>query len=144
MWGSSTAQRYKSLMGKKTPKTPPTQAPPAPTLGGLMAGLGFEASAEDSAAPQAKPAPAATGEVDLARQGRLSLQVQRKGRGGKTVTLLQGIQAPQAALKQLARSLGRALGTGARLEDGAIVIQGDARDRVHAWLTDRGTRDITR
>ena len=131
-------------MGKKTPKTPPPQAVPAPTLGGLMAGLGFEASAEEPAAPQATPAPAATGEVDLARQGRLSLQVQRKGRGGKTVTLLQGLSAPQAALKQLARNLGRALGTGARIEGDAIVVQGDARERAHAWLTARGAQKVSR
>ena len=131
-------------MGKKTPKTPPPQAAPAPTLGGLMAGLGFEASAEDTAVPKATPAPAATGEVDLARQGRLSLQVQRKGRGGKTVTLLQGIDAPSAALKQLARKLGRALGAGARIEGDVIVIQGDARDRAYAWLTAQGVQKISR
>jgi translation initiation factor 1 len=129
-------------MGKKTPKKTTPHVPPAPSLGGLMAGLGFQASAEEPAAPE--PTASAPDEVDLARQGRLSLQVQRKGRGGKTVTLLQGVQAPSAALKQLVRDLGRALGTGARIEGDAIVIQGDARDRAHAWLTARGAQKVSR
>ena len=128
-------------MGKKAPKHLPPQATPAPTLGGLMAGLGFEASSEDTAAPV--PKPTADQEVDLASQGRLFLQVQRKGRGGKTVTLLGGLRASPAALKQLARALGRALGTGARIEGTEIVLQGDARERAMDWLTKQGARQIS-
>lgn len=129
-------------MGKKTPKTPLPKATPAPTLSGLMAGLGFEASEDDKAPPVSKPT--AAQEVDLKTQGRLYLQVQHKGRGGKTVTLLGGVNAPPAALKQLARALGRALGTGARIEGTEIVIQGDARVRTYDWLSQQGVRQISR
>ena len=129
-------------MGKKTPKPSPPAPTPAPTLGALMAGLGFEASAGTNETPP--PEPPEGQEVDLSTQPRLYLQVQRKGRGGKTVTLLGGISTSPAALKQLARELGRALGTGARVEGTEIVIQGDARDRTFDWLSRRGARQISR
>ena len=129
-------------MGKKTPKHRPPEAPAAPTLGGLMAGLGFEASQSD-AEPAAPKQTLAADVVDLATQGRLVLQVQRKGRGGKTVTLLGGISASPAALKQLARTLGRALGTGARIEGSEIVLQGDTRERTYDWLTKQGARTVS-
>ena len=128
-------------MGKKRPAQQPPAATPAPTLGGLMAGLGFEASQEETPAPT--PEPTADLGIDLASQGRLVLQVQRKGRGGKTVTLLGGISASPAARKNLARELGRALGTGARVEGSEIVLQGDVRERASDWLTGKGAGPIS-
>ena len=106
-----------------------------------MADLGFEASKETKMA--SPPKPSAPLNIDLATQERLYLQVQRKGRGGKTVTLLGGVKASPAALKQLARALSRALGTGARIEGTEIVIQGDARDRAFDWLSRQGARQIS-
>lgn len=64
----------------------------------------------------------------------------RKGRGGKTVTLVSGVRAE--ARESVCRELKKALGTGATLEDEAIVVQGDVADRVRAWLEQRGARRI--
>ena len=78
--------------------------------------------------------------------GKIVLRVQRKGRGGKTVTTLStpgGGLAP-GALEPLAREIRRALGCGARVEDGSVVIQGDNAERAEKWLLQRGARRVVR
>ena len=62
----------------------------------------------------------------------------RKGRGGKTVTLLSQITGTPEGLKTLAKQLGRALGTGARTEGSEIILQGDVRERALSWLRKQG------
>lgn len=66
----------------------------------------------------------------------------RKGHGGKTVTVVAGI-AP-ASLEQLCGELKRALGCGARVEDGAVVLQGELVERAIAWLENKGASRIVR
>lgn len=62
------------------------------------------------------------------------LRVEKKGRGGKTVTVVFGLPRNDAFLKELGQQLKRACGTGgAVLEDG-IELQGDMRDRVREIL----------
>ena len=62
------------------------------------------------------------------------LRVEKKGRGGKTVTVVFGLPRNEAFLKELGQQLKRACGTGgAVLEDG-IELQGDMRDRVREIL----------
>jgi translation initiation factor 1 len=63
-----------------------------------------------------------------------------KGRGGKTVTLVTGVQLPPKELEALARDLKRRCGTGGSLKDEVIEIQGDQRDGVVAELEQRGFR----
>lgn len=66
------------------------------------------------------------------------LRVERTGRGGKTVTVIDGFphNAPFAAA--LAQELKRSCGTGGALRDGALELQGDLRDRVRELLTRKG------
>ena len=63
-----------------------------------------------------------------------------RGRGGKTVTLAEGIQLPPAELQTLARDLKRQCGTGGALKDDTVEIQGDQRDAVREALETRGFR----
>jgi len=63
-----------------------------------------------------------------------------RGRGGKTVTLAEGIQLPPAELQTLARDLKRQCGTGGALKDDTVEIQGDQRDAVREALEARGFR----
>jgi translation initiation factor 1 len=69
----------------------------------------------------------------IVRVGRSS-----RGRGGKTVTLVTGVQLEPDALARLARDLKRTCGTGGALKGGTIEIQGDQRDAVQAALEQRG------
>jgi translation initiation factor 1 len=69
----------------------------------------------------------------IVRVGRTS-----KGRGGKTITEVKGVQLPEAELRDLAKALKRRCGTGGTLKDGVIEIQGDQRDTLVAELEARG------
>ena len=51
--------------------------------------------------------------------------VSRKGRGGKTVTLISGFQHKPETLKALAKKLKAQCGTGGTAKDDTIEIQGD-------------------
>jgi len=63
-----------------------------------------------------------------------------KGRGGKTVTRVTGVQLSPSELEALARELKRRCGTGGSLKDEVIEIQGDQRDVVVSELERRGFR----
>ena len=66
------------------------------------------------------------------------LRMEKKGRGGKTVTVVDGLPHNAAFLKALGQELQRACGTGGTVGDGAIELQGDLRDRVREFLTKNG------
>ncbi|MBR4517592.1 MAG: translation initiation factor [Victivallales bacterium] len=70
---------------------------------------------------------------------RLSFNIQRKGKGGKTVTLVYGLKELELTEQMtLGAQLQKALGTGARFEDGVLQIQGDQRERAAAWFAKHG------
>lgn len=64
--------------------------------------------------------------------------VERKGRGGKTVSLVTGVKSPPAGKTALLKHLKARLGTGGTLKDEVIEIQGDHRDAIVAMLTELG------
>ena len=66
------------------------------------------------------------------------LRVEKKGRGGKTVTVVDGLPRNAAFLKELSQELKRACGTGGAILEGAVELQGDLRERVRACLLDKG------
>ncbi|MCR5347262.1 MAG: hypothetical protein K6E38_05735 [Fretibacterium sp.] len=75
---------------------------------------------------------------------RAVLQRARSG-GGKWVVRVLVSPPPEAAqLEDLAREVRKALGTGARVGDGALLVQGDIPDRVEDWLRKRGVPKIVR
>ena len=59
---------------------------------------------------------------------------EKKGRGGKTVTILYDLVLSAEDLKTLAKRLKKVCGTGGAVKDGTIVIQGDVREKVSAEL----------
>jgi translation initiation factor 1 len=66
------------------------------------------------------------------------LRMEKKGRGGKTVTVVDNLPNNAVFLKDLCQDLKRACGTGGAVQDGAIELQGDLRDRVRARLVAKG------
>src|SRR3954447_17071186 len=66
------------------------------------------------------------------------LRMEKKGRGGKMVTVVDGLPNNAAFLKDLSQELKRACGTGGAVADGTIELQGDLRDRVRDWLAGKG------
>lgn len=79
-------------------------------------------------------AKAPSARVDLPRDGVVRLAREKKGRGGKVVTLVAGVPGDSVALGALAQELKRACGAGGTVEGDVIVIQGDHRDRLEAKL----------
>lgn len=72
------------------------------------------------------------------QQQTAAIHVEKKGRGGKTVSVVRGLQLSQDDLKTLAKDLKQACGTGGTVKDGAIEIQGDQRTRIAARLKELG------
>ena len=66
------------------------------------------------------------------------LRMEKKGRGGKTVTVVFDLPNNAAFLKDLAGELKRACGTGGAVVDNTVEIQGDLRDRIRDALAKRG------
>ena len=69
---------------------------------------------------------------------RLTVRKDTSGRKGKIVTLVQGFQGGARALEELGALLKRHCGTGGSAKDGEILIQGDVRQKVAAFLSNKG------
>jgi translation initiation factor 1 len=70
--------------------------------------------------------------------GFVRLMRDRKGRGGKTVTVITGVPGNDTALSALAQQLKKLCGSGGTIKDGTIEIQGDHCDKVQAKLIELG------
>ena len=66
------------------------------------------------------------------------VRMEKKGRGGKTVTVVYGLPQNAEFLKELCQELKRACGTGGTVVDGGVELQGDLRPRVRDVLAQRG------
>ncbi|OIO70235.1 MAG: translation initiation factor [Zetaproteobacteria bacterium CG12_big_fil_rev_8_21_14_0_65_55_1124] len=83
------------------------------------------------------PPTAASSIKNPAKQG-IRIGRESKGRGGKTVCIISGLDLPEAALKNLLKNLKNQLGTGGAVKNGCIEIQGDHRDKLLAMLEKEG------
>ena len=70
--------------------------------------------------------------------GIIRLQRETKGRKGKGVTLITGIELADPELKAMAKKLKQLCGTGGAIKDGVIEIQGDQRDTLLDYLSKQG------
>ena len=66
------------------------------------------------------------------------VRMEKKGRGGKTVTVVYGLPQNAEFLKELCQELKRACGTGGTMVEGGVELQGDLRPRVRDVLAQRG------
>jgi translation initiation factor 1 len=66
------------------------------------------------------------------------LRMEKKGRGGKIVTVVDGLPRNAAFLGDLCQELKRACGTGGTTVDGGVELQGDLRERVRELLATKG------
>ena len=68
----------------------------------------------------------------------LRVLIDRKGRKGKTATVIEGFVGSADDLDTLCRELKVKCGVGGSAKDGEIVIQGEVRDKVMNLLNDWG------
>ncbi len=109
------------------------------TLGDLLRKQGVPVA---HPAPVPAPAAPAVERIDFGGATKLVLRREKKGRGGKTATVIEGLRLPPSALDRIARDLKRALGCGATIEGNTIVVQGDMSERIGPWLTARGAKKV--
>jgi len=79
-----------------------------------------------------------TGQQSVPARIVATLRVEKKGRGGKTVTVVNGLPRNAAFLKDLCHELKRACGTGGTVLEGGVELQGDLRERVRELLQSKG------
>lgn len=94
-------------------------------------------------APQAQEAQRATSPAEIPAPKRASIHVQRKGRGGKTVTVVSHLGfTREDYLEHWCTSWRQQLGCGGQVELEEIVLQGDQRQRVREILEKMGVTRI--
>ena len=122
-------------------KKPLPPSVPTGTLGDLLRKQGVPVA--DAAPPPASaPTAPAVEPIDFGGATKLVLRREKKGRGGKTATVIEGLRLPPSALDRIARDLKRALGCGATTEGNTIVVQGDMAARIAPWLAARGAKKV--
>lgn len=70
--------------------------------------------------------------------GTVHLQRDRKGRGGKTVTVVSGLGLDKKELQALCKQLKQRCGTGGSVKDFTIEIQGDVLEPVRTFFQQKG------
>lgn len=81
-----------------------------------------------------------TAEVLPPAKQNLIVRIEKKNRGGKVATLVQGFVGSDDDLKDLAKALKTKCGVGGSSKDGEVIIQGNLKDKVHDILKEMGYR----
>ncbi len=71
-------------------------------------------------------------------QQKATVRLDRKGRAGKSVTVIEGLQIPEKEREALLKQLKAKLGTGGTVKDTCLEIQGDHCDVLMAALEKLG------
>ncbi len=74
---------------------------------------------------------------------RAVVRMERKGRGGKEVTVVEQLELPAAALLTWLGDLKRSLGCGGTVQGKDLILQGDQRERIEALLKKKGVRQVS-
>lgn len=81
--------------------------------------------------------------VEKKPPARAVVRMERKGRGGKEVTVVDKLELKPAELETWCRELKSAMGCGGTVDGDLIVLQGDLRTRLPAALTAMGVIKVT-
>lgn len=111
------------------------------TLGELLRARGVQVAGEEPGAPPPRPA-VEPGQPELSRGAKIVVRRERKGHGGKTVTVIDGLGLSPAQLEAVARRMRKALGCGSWVDRGRVVLQGDFAQGAEAWLLRHGAARV--
>lgn len=92
--------------------------------------------------PEAAPETSKPPTTEKKAPSRAVLRYERKGRGGKEVTVIEQLALSEAELEAWCRDARKALGCGGSVEGDAIALAGDQRKRLTEWLTARGVKKV--
>ena len=97
-------------------------------------------STEKAVPRKEKPAEKAPNEGVRPVLQKVTVRLDRKARGGKSVTVIEGLSMAQKDMEALLRQLKAGLGTGGTLRDACLEIQGDHCDALMPTLQKMGYR----
>jgi translation initiation factor 1 len=69
---------------------------------------------------------------------KLTIILDKKHRGGKTVSLIKGFSMKESEIEEVAKKLKTFCGTGGSVKENEIIIQGDHREKILQWLLQNG------
>ena len=122
-------------MSKKRDPPPPAENRP---FNAAFAGLApLRAALPASERSEQAPTPVPRGPA------RAVVRYERKGRGGKEATVIEQLALAPRERAEWLLAMKQALGCGGMVEGEALVLQGDQRTRVRAWLEARGVSRIS-
>ncbi len=117
----------------------PDDVAEAPVESPFAALAALRASLPEGPAPKPaaeKAAPAKKGPA------KAVVRLERKGRGGKDVTVIEQLGLSGSELEAWTKALKAQMGCGGAVEGDTIVLQGDLRKRVGPALEARGVRQV--
>jgi translation initiation factor 1 len=91
----------------------------------------------------ATPAPPAAPPAGTKVVARAVVRMERSGRGGKEVTVVEHLALTAAERESWLKALKASLGCGGAVDGESLVLQGDHRKRLPALLTARGVKKVT-
>ena len=99
------------------------------------------AAAREALPPGPAPKPAGPAEPSAPKgPARAVVRMERKGRGGKEVTVVEQLGLRAAELETWLKALKGQLGCGGTLEADTLVLQGDQRERLRELLQKKGMK----
>lgn len=101
-----------------------------------LSGLDLSEKTSESKIVQQEPEAAAKPKL-----GRVDIRREKAGRGGKTVTTIEGIMSAKERNEWL-KKLQKTCGCGGSVKGEAVELQGDKRDEVAKILTGAGYRVV--
>lgn len=116
----------------------------AKPLNNPFAALASKTTSQPKASPQPTPQPATSADATGPKApARAVVRTQRKGRGGKTVTVVTHLGLDTRQSQAWCKALRRQLGCGGQVEGDTLVFHGDQKARLPALLEARGVAKVT-
>ncbi len=107
-------------------------------VGDLRKGEGKRSTGNKGGNKKRRKGSAATPPPEAGGGSGVKVRREKKGRGGKTVTAVYGLDLSEDSLKELGKKIKQSCGTGGSVKDGVIEIQGDMVDAVIGQLEKEG------